>query len=101
MSTEQIKKEVMDDIHRKVFDILRLAYKGDDMAYGPLGPKLVTYCERSLDKVISSVREGENERIAKIVEGWHISKGGYSEMAWLIRGKDKKVIQSLTDTHEI
>lgn len=31
------------------------------------------------------VRAEERERCAKIVESWHIKKGGYCEMAWTLR----------------
>lgn len=42
-------------------------------------------CLDIFDRALADAERGGMERAAKIVERWHIKRGGYTAMAWEIR----------------
>ena len=43
----------------------------------------------SIHKAADAARKAERDRCADIVNGWHISKGGYTELAYVLRTAPK------------
>ena len=47
-------------------------------------------CDHCVEARIRAAMDAEREAIARIVEGWHIKKGGYTELAHVVRARGSK-----------